>query len=80
MTGSACKHDEVTCPRCGIIYECKVGSINLCQCTAIELTEEQRHYINSLFSSCLCASCLLALRTEYIANRQLASTEQQELI
>ncbi|MBD2754608.1 cysteine-rich CWC family protein [Spirosoma validum] len=66
---SAYKHDQVVCPRCETVYECKVGSINLCQCTSVELTEEQRQYIRSLFDGCLCARCLSALRTEYIANQ-----------
>lgn len=65
MMHSRSKHDQVACPRCGTIYECKMGSINLCQCTAVQLTEEQRQYISSSFSDCLCATCLLALQTEY---------------
>lgn len=59
------KHDQVACPRCGTIYECKMGSINLCQCMAVQLTEEQRQYVGSLFSDCLCASCLMALQADY---------------
>ncbi|MGA0558962.1 cysteine-rich CWC family protein [Larkinella sp. VNQ87] len=59
------KHETVGCPRCGAPFECKVGCINLCQCTAVALTDEQRQYIRSKFSHCLCANCLLELRTEY---------------
>lgn len=65
MTRSPCEHDRLACPRCGIRYECNVGSISLCSCTAIQLTEDQRQYIGSLFSGCLCTSCLLVLREEY---------------
>lgn len=68
MTQAACKHEQVACPRCGTIYECKVGSIGLCQCIAVQLTEEQRQYVSSQFRGCLCAKCLLALRTEYNIN------------
>lgn len=59
------KHDQVVCPRCGIVYECKMGSINLCQCTAVQLTEEQRYYVGSRFGDCLCVNCLAALQTEH---------------
>lgn len=65
MKHACSKHDQVACPRCGTIYECKMGSINLCQCTTVHLTEEQRQYIGSLFSDCLCANCLVVLQTDY---------------
>ena len=76
MTNVACKHDQVACGRCGAVYECKVGSISLCQCTAVQLTENQRQYIGSLFSSCLCATCLLALRTAYNVNQHQEQLDQ----
>ncbi len=53
-----------------------MGSINLCQCTAVHLTEEQRQYIGSLFSDCLCANCLVALQTDY---NQLVQQNQLDL-
>ena len=65
METQANKHDTIGCPRCGAAFECKVGSINLCQCVAVQLTEEQQYYVRSRFSSCLCASCLLEIRTEF---------------
>lgn len=68
MMDSTCKHDRVACPRCGTVYECKVGSINLCQCMSVQLTVEQRQYIGLLYSGCLCADCLKALRTDYVKN------------
>jgi len=59
------KHEHTACPRCGRLFECRVGSINLCQCQAVSLTEAQREYANSLYQECLCADCLVALRSEY---------------
>ncbi|WP_111629460.1 cysteine-rich CWC family protein [Larkinella arboricola] len=59
------KHETVGCPRCGMAFECKVGSINQCQCVAVQLSEEQRNYIRSRFANCLCANCLREVRTEY---------------
>ncbi|WP_420149120.1 cysteine-rich CWC family protein [Spirosoma sp.] len=59
------KHEHTACPRCQRRFECRVGSINLCQCQAVTLTEAQRQYVNSLYQGCLCANCLRELRTEY---------------
>ena len=62
---STAKHEHVGCPRCQRHFECRVGSINLCQCQTLTLTDDQHRYIRSLYEGCLCADCLLALRTEY---------------
>ncbi|WP_232541014.1 cysteine-rich CWC family protein [Spirosoma endbachense] len=59
------KHEHTTCPRCQRSFECRVGSINLCQCQTLTLTDDQRQYINSLYQGCLCAACLHVLRSEY---------------
>lgn len=60
--------EEKYCPRCKAIFECKVGSINECQCSAIILTAEERNYISEKFDDCLCASCMKELKTEYHNN------------
>lgn len=59
------KHEEKYCPRCQTLFECKVGSISLCQCTLVVLSREQREYIHKYYNDCLCASCMKALRSEY---------------
>ncbi|WP_083928154.1 cysteine-rich CWC family protein [Spirosoma panaciterrae] len=66
------KHEHTACPRCGQLFECRVGSINLCQCQAIPLTEEQRHYVDSLYQGCLCAACLFVLRSDYETVKRVA--------
>ncbi|GAB3906604.1 hypothetical protein GCM10028803_39200 [Larkinella knui] len=65
METPANKHETVGCPRCGAAFECKVGSINLCQCVAVQLSDDQRNYVRSRFATCLCANCLQEVRTEY---------------
>jgi hypothetical protein len=60
-----CSHEEKICPRCQARFECKLGSINLCQCTTVTLNDAERNYIRAQFDDCLCASCLLALKKEY---------------
>lgn len=59
------QHEKKYCPRCAVEFECKTGSILLCQCSRIEMTVEQLEYSNSQYSDCLCLSCLKALRAEY---------------
>jgi len=59
------KHEKKQCPRCAAEFECKTGSILLCQCSKIEMTAEQLEYSNSQYDDCLCLSCLKELRTEF---------------
>lgn len=59
------KHEKKQCPRCSTEFECKTGSILLCQCSKIEMTAEQLEYSNSQYNDCLCLSCLNELRTEF---------------
>lgn len=59
------KHETKHCQRCGRGFECKSGSILLCQCQTVVLSTEQLDYIGSKFSDCLCAKCLIAVRGEY---------------
>ncbi|RRB02335.1 cysteine-rich CWC family protein [Larkinella rosea] len=65
METLARKHETVGCPRCGAVFECKVGNINLCQCMAVQLTDAQREYVRGQFTNCLCANCLQEVRAEY---------------
>jgi len=59
------KHETKNCPRCKTEFECKTGSVLLCQCQTIMLSDEQLNYINALYDDCLCIACLNALRAEY---------------
>ena len=59
------KHENKHCPRCDAEFECKSGSILLCQCQTIYLTVEQLEYVNAQYDDCLCVSCLATLRSEY---------------
>lgn len=63
------KHEEKICPRCNEKFECKVGSILLCQCTTVKLNEAEKDYINEKYSDCLCADCMKELRAEYHNNK-----------
>ena len=58
------KHEEKKCPRCGNAFECKVGTIALCQCSGVALNDEQRSYIAQKYAECLCRDCLVYLSEE----------------
>jgi len=59
------KHETKHCQRCGKGFECKSGSILLCQCQTVVLSSEQLDYIGAQFNDCLCAKCLIAVRGEF---------------
>ena len=61
-----CKHEDKHCPRCNIVFECKAGSIMLCQCSTIQLSVEERAYVESKYEDCLCVNCLYTLQKEYV--------------
>lgn len=58
-------HEEKICPRCGVGFECKSGTVLLCQCSTVELSDEHREFIMHRYDDCLCAACLQVLRREY---------------
>lgn len=57
-----CEHEKKHCPRCNTSFECKVGSILLCQCSAVALTQDERDFISGSFTDCLCAACLKEMK------------------
>ncbi|MDF3820456.1 cysteine-rich CWC family protein [Leptospira sp. 96542] len=59
------KHEEKFCPNCRAKFECKVGSISLCQCTKVKITPEESAYLTSLFDDCLCFRCMESITREY---------------
>jgi len=60
-----CRHETRTCPRCSHLFECKLGSITECQCYAVNLTDEERLFIEDRYSDCLCRNRLLELKNRY---------------
>ena len=59
------KHEDKYCPRCEILFECKVGNILQCQCHGILMNNEEQQYIFKQYSDCLCFNCIVALRKEF---------------
>jgi hypothetical protein len=63
-----CKHEMKKCPRCSTAFECKVGSVLLCQCTGIEFTDEEKSFIAKNYNDCLCRNCLLSIKQSFVKN------------
>lgn len=59
------EHEKKQCPRCSAEFVCKTGSVLLCQCSQVELTEKQLEYCKTQYHDCLCLHCLKELRSEY---------------
>ncbi len=52
------KHETLICKRCGQSFECKVGDISRCQCTAVEISKKTVEFLETTMWGCLCVSCL----------------------
>ena len=52
--------------RCNNTFECKAGDIIHCQCRHIELSIEERSFIEGRYNDCLCRNCLLQLKDSYV--------------
>lgn len=64
-----CEHEHKHCPRCNIVFECKIGSILLCQCTSVKLNEEELEHMRNQYDDCLCAKCMKEVKGEFHNNR-----------
>ena len=62
-------HETKKCPRCARNFECKVGNIAECQCSIVQLTYEERVFIEDKFIDCLCGQCLETLQFQYTLHR-----------
>jgi hypothetical protein len=58
------QHENKKCPRCNRFFECKVGNIAECQCSKVNLSYEERVFIENKYLDCLCGQCLQALQFE----------------
>ena len=56
-------HEKKYCPRCNVLFECKAGSIILCQCRKINLNEREQNYLQKNYNDCLCAFCMTEIQS-----------------
>ena len=59
------QHENKTCSRCNKGFECKVGNVLECQCSQIQLSYEEKVFIEDKYADCLCIDCLHLLKYQY---------------
>lgn len=59
-------HETKYCPRCQQPFECKVGDISHCQCNGLQLSTEEKNFIEQRYNDCLCRKCLEELKNKYV--------------
>lgn len=62
------KHHTV-CERCKQTFICNVANIAACDCSKIQLSNEEISYIAKCYSNCVCNTCLLHLKDEFLAQK-----------
>ncbi|MCA0364816.1 MAG: cysteine-rich CWC family protein [Bacteroidetes bacterium] len=64
------KHALETCPLCGEPFVCKVNNIQKCDCSKINLNNEELEYIRKYLETslgayeCVCVKCLNQLKSQ----------------
>ncbi len=57
--------EHSVCIRCSEKINCMVKEIQLCDCSKIMLSNEQRQFIGFLYNGCICNNCLVDLKKEF---------------
>jgi len=61
------KTQNTTCPRCKQPFICNPTNILACGCSKIHLSAEEIAYVVKQYSNCVCNTCLLHLKNEFLA-------------
>ncbi|MGH8710180.1 MAG: cysteine-rich CWC family protein [Burkholderiales bacterium] len=64
------RHEDKICPRCGATFECKAGTVLICQCSTVGLSREKQAYVMSYYDDCLCTDCLRELKANHVLHRK----------
>ncbi len=67
------------CVRCRSEFECKPENIGECQCSRIQLNDDERAFIKSAFEGCLCLTCLQELKREFYISQLYATIKYTRL-
>lgn len=59
--------NNIVCERCKQSFICNPTNIAECGCSKIELSAQEITYISKKYSDCICNSCLLLLRDEFLS-------------
>lgn len=57
------------CQRCQQPFVCNATDIAACECSKIPLSAEEISYIAKRYSNCVCNTCLLHLKDEFLAQK-----------
>lgn len=57
------------CERCQNQFICNPTNIATCDCSKIELSTQEISYIAKRYSNCVCNTCLLHLKDEFLAQK-----------
>lgn len=68
--------DSDACERCTKKIECRSDDISSCDCTKMELSEDEYFYISQTYKMCLCNTCLSELKLEYKDNKSGLSVKK----
>lgn len=69
LTTNLASHEQKYCQRCNATFECKVGTINLCQCSQIDLNETTKAYLQQNYKDCICITCLKEIQEILFVNQ-----------
>ena len=58
--------DYTGCPKCKQLFICNAQNIINCHCYLISLSEAEQHFISEKFKGCLCNTCLVQLKEEFL--------------
>lgn len=59
--------NNISCERCEQAFICNPSNIAACDCSKIQLSAEEMSYISNHYSNCVCNTCLLHLKDEFLA-------------
>ena len=54
-------HETKICPCCNKPFECKSGSITLCQCMDVYISTGTNDLLAKQYDECLCKECLIMI-------------------
>ena len=60
---------NIICQHCKQPFICNPKNITECDCSKIQLPSQEISYISKLYSNCVCNTCLLHLKDEFLAQK-----------
>ncbi len=61
--------NNTNCQRCHQPFICNAADIAACDCSKIQLSFEETQYIVKQYSNCVCNTCLLHLKDEFLVRK-----------